>query len=340
MVNFLLKTKHRVPQRKQSVSRSTSGFTLIEVLIMLAIIGLVGAIALSSIQAAKQRGRDARRIADLVKIKIALQFYLQDNGFLPGRIDAQNIPVSPQYTESSTRNPTDQTATGIAKCGSGLPTREWSPLGGNGNLQKLIPNYLPVLPKDPLNTPEQNGYCYIYKPNPDLKGACVWALLERSSNNKVGIAVGRQDATLMGDGGKPVGFECNFLDEVIGGWDAALGSGGGGSPPAPPSSYILNVAVSGNGNVAGTEPSFGINCGADCAETYGSETTVTIIATPEGGESFIRWTGDCSGSDLSCTVLVNEIKSVTAEFTSVGGGTGSGGSGGSGGTGASGGSGS
>ncbi len=61
------------------------GFTLIELLIVLAIIGILGAVILSSFFAARAAGRDARRIADLRQVQIALQLFYLKCGFYPGK---------------------------------------------------------------------------------------------------------------------------------------------------------------------------------------------------------------------------------------------------------------
>lgn len=51
------------------------GFTLIEILIVVAIIGLLASIVLVGLGAFRTRGRDARRIADLRETQNALELY-------------------------------------------------------------------------------------------------------------------------------------------------------------------------------------------------------------------------------------------------------------------------
>ncbi len=77
-------------------------------------------------------------------------------------------------------------------------------------------------------------------------------------------------------------------------------------------SYELTVSVTGNGSVSSNPP--GISCGADCSETYTENTSVSLTATPDAGESFVQWGGDCSGSG-ACQVTMDAAKNVTAEFT-------------------------
>lgn len=51
------------------------GFTLIELLVVIAIIGLLASIILASLNTAQQKGRDAKRLADIQDIQNALELY-------------------------------------------------------------------------------------------------------------------------------------------------------------------------------------------------------------------------------------------------------------------------
>lgn len=59
------------------------GFTLIEVLIVVFIIGLLASVVLVGLGAFRQRGRDARRITDLRSVQNALELYYSKNGIYP-----------------------------------------------------------------------------------------------------------------------------------------------------------------------------------------------------------------------------------------------------------------
>jgi type II secretion system protein G len=62
---------------------SQKGFTLIELLVVVAIIGMLASIVLASLNTARQKGRDARRIADIKEIQTALELYYSDHNAYP-----------------------------------------------------------------------------------------------------------------------------------------------------------------------------------------------------------------------------------------------------------------
>lgn len=62
---------------------SERGFTLIELLVVVAIIGLLSSVVLASLNGARQKGRDARRLADLRQMQTALELYYSDHNAYP-----------------------------------------------------------------------------------------------------------------------------------------------------------------------------------------------------------------------------------------------------------------
>ncbi len=59
------------------------GFTLIELLVVIAIIGILSSIVLASLNSARKKGRDARRIADVKQIQLALELYYDAHSSYP-----------------------------------------------------------------------------------------------------------------------------------------------------------------------------------------------------------------------------------------------------------------
>ncbi len=63
--------------------RSMRGFTLIELLVVIAIIGILSSVVLASLNDARQKSRDAKRIADIRQVQLALELYFDSNGSYP-----------------------------------------------------------------------------------------------------------------------------------------------------------------------------------------------------------------------------------------------------------------
>jgi prepilin-type N-terminal cleavage/methylation domain-containing protein len=102
-------------------------FTLVELLVVIAIIGLISTTAVVSLNNARSKARDTKRIADMKQIKTAIDIYYEDNGSYP-------------------------------TCGNTLCTTT----GAYGDFTTLgiKPTYMGNIPKDPKNIDGQYGYYY------------------------------------------------------------------------------------------------------------------------------------------------------------------------------------
>ena len=78
--------------------RRQKGFTLIELLIVVAIIGIIAAIAIPNLLNAINRGRQKRTMADMRSIGTALESYSVDFNFYP-RVTATNMTSWQPYLE-------------------------------------------------------------------------------------------------------------------------------------------------------------------------------------------------------------------------------------------------
>lgn len=77
---------------KHKILKAT-GFTLIELLVVMAIIGILSAVVLTSLNGARQKGRDARRISDVKQIQLSLELYYDSTGAYPLTIGTQSSSV-------------------------------------------------------------------------------------------------------------------------------------------------------------------------------------------------------------------------------------------------------
>ncbi|MBX9765469.1 type II secretion system GspH family protein [Patescibacteria group bacterium] len=73
--------------------KTAKGFTLIELLVVIAIIGILSSVVLASLNTARLKSRDTRRIADVKQIQLALALYFDSVGEYPDALSQ----LAPQY---------------------------------------------------------------------------------------------------------------------------------------------------------------------------------------------------------------------------------------------------
>lgn len=62
--------------------KNRKGFTLIELLVVIAIIGLLATLAVVALNSARQKSRDAKRVADIKQVQTALELsFVETNGY-------------------------------------------------------------------------------------------------------------------------------------------------------------------------------------------------------------------------------------------------------------------
>lgn len=120
-------------QRKRFALSSSKGFTLIELLVVIAIIGILATIVTVSLNTARSKARDARRVSDIRQVQLALQMYYDAIGSYPAALSTMVptyisvAPVDPdgtsayQYCVSSTKGyHLGSKATGLENTGGPL----------------------------------------------------------------------------------------------------------------------------------------------------------------------------------------------------------------------------
>jgi len=99
------------------MNKKSRGFTLIELLVVIAIIGILASIVLASLNTARKKGRDARRVSDMKQVQLALELFYDSNG---SQYPIGNVAPGYAMTDSATLD--------------------------------LAPAYIAALPVDPVNT--------------------------------------------------------------------------------------------------------------------------------------------------------------------------------------------
>lgn len=77
------------------------GFTLIELLVVIAIIGLLSSVVMVSLDQARKRARDTKRVAEIEQLIQAVEMYHISNAAYPGEGDTDGAIISPSCASYS-----------------------------------------------------------------------------------------------------------------------------------------------------------------------------------------------------------------------------------------------
>lgn len=75
---------------------------MIELLVVIAIIGILSSVVLASLNTARQKSRDARRVADIKQMQLALELYYDSNN---NAYPATTAPLAPTYIATIPKDP-------------------------------------------------------------------------------------------------------------------------------------------------------------------------------------------------------------------------------------------
>ena len=167
------------------MKNNKKGFTLIELLVVIAIIGLLSTLAVVSLNSARVKARDARRMSDLKQISTAMELYASDSNIgsyphsqaagvcaidTPGRVGPVAVAAAREILCSGA---------GMAVCadndddlGTGAPD------GDCGDAADVT--YLTAIPEDPVNA-TSGAVDYYYEYEGTASTYCLQATLETGS---------------------------------------------------------------------------------------------------------------------------------------------------------------
>ncbi|MBI4992512.1 MAG: prepilin-type N-terminal cleavage/methylation domain-containing protein [Candidatus Harrisonbacteria bacterium] len=134
---------------------SKKGFTLVEILVVVAIIGLLSSVFVIGLAGVRSRGRDTKRIADLKQVQNAMELYYAKCGYYPG-------------SQSS------------GACSNTGDPGTWGPETTAGTVQNVLVNGgigIPKIPQDPLA-----GGNYGYAVDPTRQSYVLAAILENDKD--------------------------------------------------------------------------------------------------------------------------------------------------------------
>lgn len=112
----------------KNLKQNQKGFTLIELLVVIAIIGLLASVVLLALGSARQKSRDAKRLADVRQMTSALELYFNDAGGYPSTIASLSTIANPGATAYIGSIPTYPTPIDTP-CTAGNSSYSYTPTG-------------------------------------------------------------------------------------------------------------------------------------------------------------------------------------------------------------------
>ena len=115
--------------------KGTRGFTFVEIIVVVAVLGIIASIVLVNLSTAARKGRDGDRQADIRTLQVAVELYKQKNGRYPAGCRG-------------------------AATWSGQTGTSYACPSGNQYIVGLAPEFIPSLPTDKRLNGASSGYVY------------------------------------------------------------------------------------------------------------------------------------------------------------------------------------
>lgn len=155
--------------------RSQAGFTLLELIVVMAIMGLLIAVTASTFQTSRIKGKDGRRKSDLKQIQNALEAYMNDHSVYP----QASAPTGGSIVACG--------GSGTTACAFGSAFTD-----ENGTV------YMAQIPSDPSSPTLQ----YLYLASSDQKQYQIFTYLENTQDSSTATYVGKNCPTVT--------YQCNY----------------------------------------------------------------------------------------------------------------------------------
>ena len=144
------------------MTKNQKGFTLIELMVVVTIIGILASIVLVSLDSARVKARDVRRLADIRQIALGLEFYIDEYRHYP--------PITGATTPAARWQKAKECLEGQAACADNSKSEQ----------------FMSIVPTDPLGT---GSFIYDYSPNASQSSFVLKAPLEKTDHTALSVDV-------------------------------------------------------------------------------------------------------------------------------------------------------